>query len=62
MVIIIPVITKKNGMGEACSTHEGTGFWWGNVRESDYLEDVDFNGRPLIKWMFNKRDVARGMD
>jgi hypothetical protein len=29
------------------------GFWWGNVRESDYLEDVDFDGRPIIKRIFN---------
>jgi hypothetical protein len=32
------------------------------VRESDYLEDVDFDGRPIIKLIFNKRDVARGVD
>jgi len=26
-----------------------TGFWWGNLRESDYLEDPGVDGRIIIE-------------
>jgi hypothetical protein len=35
--------SNKNEMGGECSTYEvgevHTGFWWGNLRERDHLED-----------------------
>ena len=33
-----------------------TGFWWGNLRERDHLEDRGIDGRAL-RWMFRKWDV-----
>jgi hypothetical protein len=27
--------------------------WWGNVRESGYLEDVDINAKIILKWGFS---------
>ena len=33
-----------------------TGFWWGDSREGDNLED------PCIKWLFKKRDGGYGLD
>jgi len=30
------------------------GFWWGNLRERDHLEDPDLGGRIILKWIFKK--------
>jgi len=58
----------KNKMGRACSTYgEGkgevhTGFWWGNLTERGHLEDLDIDGRTIIKWIFKKLDGGHGLD
>jgi hypothetical protein len=28
-----------------------TGFWWGNLRERDHLEDEGVDGRMVLKWI-----------
>jgi hypothetical protein len=33
-----------------------TGFWWGNLRERDHLEDPSEDGRIILKWIFKKWD------
>ena len=35
-----------------------TGFWWGNVRGRDHLEDSNIDGRIILKWIFRKWDVG----
>jgi hypothetical protein len=50
-------------MGGACSTYGGrgevyTGFWWGNLRERDDLEDLGIDGRIIFKWIFRKWGVG----
>jgi len=30
------------------------GFWWGNVRKRDHLEDPGVGGRIILKLMFMK--------
>jgi len=35
-----------------------TGFWWGNLRERDHLEEPDVDGRIILRWIFKKCDVG----
>jgi len=37
-----------------------TGFWWGNIREKDHLEDPSADGRIILKWIY--RNWVGGMD
>jgi hypothetical protein len=32
------------------------GFWWGNMRDRDHLEDTGVNGSIILKWVFHKYD------
>jgi hypothetical protein len=32
------------------------GFWWGNLRKRDHLEDPGLDGRVILRWIFRKWD------
>ena len=48
-------VARMRGRGEV-----HTGFWWGNLRNRDHLEDPGVDGRIILKWIFRKWDG--GMD
>ena len=37
-----------------------TGFWWGNLRERDHLEEAGVDGRIILRWIFRKWDRGMG--
>ena len=38
-----------------------TGFYWGNLRDRNHLEDPGVDGRIILRWIFSKW-VGGGMD
>jgi hypothetical protein len=53
-------------MGGAGSTYGEiyvcTGFWWGKLRERDYLEDPAVDGRIILRGIFRTWDGGNGID
>ena len=43
----------RMGRGEAY-----TGFWWGNQRKRNHLEEPGLDGRIILRWIFRKWGVG----
>jgi len=39
-----------------------TGFWWGNLRERNYLYDLHIDGMIILKRIFKKWDGEHRLD
>ena len=39
-----------------------TGFWWGSLKERDYVKDPGVDGRIIIRWIFGKWVGGGGID
>ena len=39
-----------------------TGFWWGNLRERDHLEDPGIDRRIILRWIIRDGDGGHGLD
>ena len=53
---------EENEMTAACSVYGGrgevyTGFWWGNLRERDHLQDPNVHVRLILRLIYRKWDV-----
>jgi len=46
-------------MRRTCKTYGGEKVW-GNLRESDHMEDSGADGVILLKWIFRKGDGGGG--
>jgi hypothetical protein len=55
--------TRRNEAGGECSTYGGEkGFWWGNLRERDHLEDKGVDRRIIFRLIFRKWEEGHELD
>jgi hypothetical protein len=57
IVSVIKLRMRWAGHVECMGGEVYTGFWWGNLRETDHLEDPGIDGRIMLTRIFRKWDV-----
>jgi hypothetical protein len=53
-VIKLRLMTRAGHVARMRTGEMHSGFWWGNLREEDYLENLDVDGGTVLKWIFKK--------
>jgi hypothetical protein len=61
-VIQVVKLRRMSWVGHvACmGDRRGSGFWWGNLRERDYLDGTDVDGRIILRWILRMWDGEAG--
>jgi len=51
-------VFRRNGRAhhELSEREMHAAFWWVHLIEGDQLEDLDFDGRIVLKWTLHKED------
>jgi hypothetical protein len=60
--IVRVIKSRRIRWGEERRGEAYTGFCCGNLRERDHLEDLDIDGRIILRWLFRKWSVGHGLD
>ena len=56
--VVSNTIEKKVKVARMGGGEAYTGFWWGNLRESDHLGGPGIDGRMILGCIFRKWDVG----
>ena len=54
---VLPVIYCRSVAQWGGGAEAYTGFWRGNLRERDHLENTGVDGRIILRWISRKWDV-----
>jgi hypothetical protein len=50
-IILVIKSRRQRWEGHVARMGERRGFGWGNLRERNHLEDLDVDGRIILKWI-----------
>ena len=57
-IVRVIKLRRMRWAGHVARMGEMSGFWWGNPREREHLEDPGVDGRIILRRIFRKWDVG----